>query len=537
MHELLRQYGAEKLAGNSEDLLAIQDHHSQYYCRWSWDQIGSENLLSMGQNFALDALTLELENVRAAWIWALENKRIRRIWNKVSVFGRYYIWRGGYQEGKRIFRTFADLINEGIEPSKPRAIYLQATIFNWLAFFLYELGDQSEVLELLQQSRALLNSPLMVNIDTRGEKAHNLVIIARTDWSLSDEERINLLAEARAFYREIGDLFGLSFALTFSGRLAILSGRLSEAQQFIEESLKIYEVTGNQLGRAISLTGQGNLAFAENEYDKAVRLLQTSVDLARQIDSHERIVISRMYQGIVYLHSGKFNHAVHTFEMCLADSKHLGFYQYQATSLFYLGYACLHLGSYVQSTRYADEARKLIGPTGDETIKYQSLMLIAAVALVNGSYQEALAGFEQVYRDRDIWRSGKFMFGEDPGKTGLGAALSQLGDKDKAQILFTNLLRLAVDTHRQDRLLYALVGFALLFTKQGDVERAIEHYSLAARHPFVGSSRWFSDTFGQPIEEASKGLPIENVTKSRSQGEKRDLWGTADELLLEFGNV
>ncbi len=152
MHELLRQYGAEKFARNSEELVAIQDHHSQYYCRWSWDQIRSENLLSMGQKFALDAMTLELENVRAAWIWALKNQRIRCIWNKVSVFGRYYIWRGGYQEGRRIFRTFADLINEGIEPSKPRAIYLQATIFNWLAFFLYELGGSWNASHLLQFS-------------------------------------------------------------------------------------------------------------------------------------------------------------------------------------------------------------------------------------------------------------------------------------------------------------------------------------------------------------------------------------------------
>jgi hypothetical protein len=96
---------------------------------------------------------------------------------------------------------------------------------------------------------------------------------------------------------------------------------------------------------------------------------------------------------------------------------------------------------------------------------------------------------------------------------------------------------LAVDTHRQDRLLYALVGFALLFAKQGDIERATELYYLAARHPFVGNSRWLSDTFSLPIEEASNGFPIDIVEKSRIQGERRDLWGTAHELLLKFGNV
>ena len=58
--------------------------------------------------------------------------------------------------------------------------------------------------------------------------------------------------------------------------------------------------------------------------------------------------------------------------------------------------------------------------------------------------------------------------------------------------------------------------------------------SLAASQPFVGNSCWFRDAFGQDIEGASTKLTVARVEQVRVQGVQRDLWGTADELLLEF---
>jgi hypothetical protein len=104
---------------------------------------------------------------------------------------------------------------------------------------------------------------------------------------------------------------------------------------------------------------------------------------------------------------------------------------------------------------------------------------------------------------------------------------------DEAQKAFTSILQQAVATHRQDRLLYALVGIAFLSAKRGEAERAVELYSLAASQPFVGSSRWFSDVFGQYIEAASSNLPRARDEQARAQGRSRDLWETADELLQQ----
>ncbi|MCK4725876.1 MAG: tetratricopeptide repeat protein, partial [Anaerolineales bacterium] len=222
---------------------------------------------------------------------------------------------------------------------------------------------------------------------------------------------------------------------------------------------------------------------------------------------------------------------------CVANSTDRGLPAYTATALSYLGYVLLHLGEYDQAIRCGQMVSPLAERSNDDEVVSQSIMLPAAVALANGALTKALQRFKEAAKAQGSRRSAGVVFGEDCGQVGLGTALLQLGRMDEAKIVFTTLLQLAVDTHRQDRLLYAVVGIAILLTKQGDAERAVELYSLAARYPFVGNSRWFWDAFGQHIEASITKLPSIRVEGARIRGAQCDLWGTAGELLLEYGNT
>ena len=535
IHELLRQYGGGKLAAQKEQVEENHDRHSQYYCKWVENQVTANTLKSAGQKAVLDAMTAEIENARAAWIWALQNQRIKRLMSRTTAFGMYYAWRGGYQEGERTFRAFANHLADVDQPTDASSDMLRASVLDWQAFFLCELGDRTKAFDLLLESQGLLNSPLLAQMDTKAERAHNLLNKSRASWWQSFDVRLEQIVQARAWYREGGHPFGLPFALTTSARFAILAGRLEEARQFLEESLELYASTGNQLGRAFSLTVLGNLSFAQNNYDEAERLFRQSVDIAREMEDLERIAIAMSYQGSAYLYSGRFNQAQRVLNKCVENCSDLGLQPRRAASLYYLGYACLHLGEYDMAAHFGNIALPMAQETNYNEIIALSIMLPAATALANGEFVKALHGFEQAAKALGSKRFTRVLFGEDCGQVGLGAALLQLGRMDKAQTIFTTLLQQAVATHRQDGLLYALVGIALLFAKRGDVERAVELYSLAASQPFVGNSRWFSDVFGKHIETASTKLPSVSVEQARIQGGQRDLWETADELLLDHG--
>jgi predicted ATPase/DNA-binding SARP family transcriptional activator len=519
IHELLRQYGADKLTEQYDEVGDLHNRHSLYYCQWFADQVGPGPLKTKGQKTVLDEMTAELENARAAWTWAIGKHHLKRLKSETSAFGMYYVWRGGFLEGERIFRSFASHLSDVDELADADSALLRASILNWQAFFLSELGDKTQAISLLVESQDLLGSYRLAGMDTRVLQAQNLVTITRADSSQSFDARLGNLAHARDLYKGFGQPYGVSYALNTGGRIAMVTGRLNEARKFFKESMEIYESIGNQLGRAVSLTGLGNLAFAQNKYEDAERLLRQSVDIAAEMEDLERITIASIYLGTVYLYSGKFERAKRVLEQCVASSTDLGLQPRHAASLYYLGYILLHLGEYNQAVECGKEALALAEQTIEEEIISQCILLFGATALANSAFTEARLRFEEAAKAHDLRRFARVVFGEDCGQVGLGTALLQLGRMDEAQLVFTNLLQQAVATHRQDMLLYALVGMAIHFAKQGDTERAIDLYSLASGYPFVGNSRWFTDAFGQHIGSTSTNLPAARVKEVRLKGD------------------
>jgi hypothetical protein len=66
------------------------------------------------------------------------------------------------------------------------------------------------------------------------------------------------------------------------------------------------------------------------------------------------------------------------------------------------------------------------------------------------------------------------------------------------------------------------------------VERAVELYALALRHPYVANAQWFEDVAGKHIAAAAKALPPDVVAAAQKRGRARDLEATVKELLSEL---
>ena len=531
LHELLRQYAGDRLLESGADLPNLLDKHSQYFCRWFHNQVDPSILKSVGQKHVLDKVTAEIENIRAAWHWALKNRYLDRLLEMISPFGMYYVWRGGFREGERTFRSFAEQVVDLKDVSEVKQILLKVGILNWQAFFSTEIGDQAKAVQLLSECRTLLDSPILDQVDIKAQRAQNLVNINRADWLQTFDTRYRNLSQARTLYREVNHRYGLPFALTTSARLALVTGRLDEAQEFLQESLEIYEQTGNQIGCAISLTGLGNLAFAQNRYERADQYLMRAVEIAREMNSIERTIIASMYQGTVCLYSGKFSQAQGILEYCVMESAEHGLPLYQVTSLSYLAYDLLHLGKYSQAAQLIEDAFLLAEKTNDEEVVSLTHMISAAIKLVNQAYPEALLGFEEAAKTQGSRKAARIVFGEDCWQVGLGTALLSSDQIVEAQEVYGKLMHEAIVSQRQDRLLYAFVGYALLNTVRGKVERALEIYSTAANYPFVRESCWFQDVFGRPVETACSNLPEYRIREIKAQAVRNEIWRFADQLI------
>ncbi|MDF1514468.1 MAG: hypothetical protein P1S60_11720 [Anaerolineae bacterium] len=79
-----------------------------------------------------------------------------------------------------------------------------------------------------------------------------------------------------------------------------------------------------------------------------------------------------------------------------------------------------------------------------------------------------------------------------------------------------------------------LAGAALLMSKSGHTERALELYGVSCQNPHIRNSRWYEDVFGKHIKKAAEALPAEVVEAALNRGRVLDLWETAENLLEEL---
>lgn len=117
MHELLRQYGNEQMALSAVELEALRDRHCDYYTAFlagCWPRLKGSDVKS-----ALTEIETELENVRAAWDWAVHKHKADRIEAALNSLWVFYGDRALYQEGEQAFGKAAAIF-DGDTPDEIR---------------------------------------------------------------------------------------------------------------------------------------------------------------------------------------------------------------------------------------------------------------------------------------------------------------------------------------------------------------------------------------------------------------------------------
>ncbi|MDQ4078412.1 MAG: helix-turn-helix domain-containing protein, partial [Chloroflexota bacterium] len=102
MHELIRQYALSKLREDSQEYTATRDQHSAYYAGWLKER---ERPLKGALQAAMVAeMRLEIDNVRAAWEWAVERGRLRDIQRSSEALHWYCEFQSWFREGETLFQ-------------------------------------------------------------------------------------------------------------------------------------------------------------------------------------------------------------------------------------------------------------------------------------------------------------------------------------------------------------------------------------------------------------------------------------------------
>jgi hypothetical protein len=152
----------------------------------------------------------ELENIRAAWHWAIEHRNIAALEQSLESLYHFYYNRGLLQEGEEAFREAAESLEESVTLAK---LLARQGVFAWS---LHHLDLSEEVSERSLAILARLGKPpdvvALINLACAPAM--------RGELDLAEQRNFELLEASR----HIGNLWGMACALNNMGDIANARG-------------------------------------------------------------------------------------------------------------------------------------------------------------------------------------------------------------------------------------------------------------------------------------------------------------------------
>lgn len=309
IHELLRQYAAEKLANTADMHAQTEAAHAHYYLALVEKYAGL--LKNSERTTALTLFNEEFANIRLAWRWAIMRPDVQAIARFAlplcHVFARHA------EEGLVLFQRAVTCLDEtnpshhvalgtvliaqveqmmrlGHDPAQAIALVERAmtllqgsdatqailTGLNLLgnAFWLH--GDYQKARAALEEGLALLHAH-----GASSEIGDFLIRLGLIEREISSEpEVMAFYQKSLAELRTWGDPVNLAHQLLIYGEYLVVNGRSQEGQRFLEESLTLARAAGGTDFYPFIPLHLGFAAYKLGDYAKAEAYLQEVLTMA-----------------------------------------------------------------------------------------------------------------------------------------------------------------------------------------------------------------------------------------------------------------
>ncbi len=295
MHELLRQYGDDRLRATTIEMEQTRDFHCDYYAdslKQTWLRLTGKQI-----KIALTDIEIELDNIRAAWNWALDQRKVTQIEASLNSLWFFYDERGRYQEGEQTFDKIVATFNDNSTVSFRLCAKIKAR--QGALCHLAGLSDKGN--RLLRESVARLRHD---NAHADLAFALHRLAIFLLDNNLAFSESLEYLHESLSLFTELHDRWNMGHVLNW---LSILYHKqsaehggenvLEQAQHYAQESLKVFQDLDTPWGIATAYLNFADVAYLSQEYKLCWQYADKSLLLFTEIGVFWGISISLCLMG------------------------------------------------------------------------------------------------------------------------------------------------------------------------------------------------------------------------------------------------
>lgn len=303
MHELVRQYAAVQLVRQPEHQAASLARHAAYYMDLLYS-LEKALLVDVG---AQDVVQRDLDNIRSAWDWSVEQRNILLLARGATSLQCFYRLMGLYREGLYYLETATAAVRLALAavPGTTEALRLLASLLCYTAqFYRYsgkvEAGESAakEALDIGQR----LEEPALQAL-----AYHKLARLAQVRGDFSAMRTFAEKGCAQARQSRLPHLIAEclnDFGLTFS-----LFGEPLAASPHFHEALEWLQQAPDRYLEARVISNLGFISLSGHEYQAAYDYLQQALTLKRLLRYHEDVVVTLLFSAHLWMALGAYEAA------------------------------------------------------------------------------------------------------------------------------------------------------------------------------------------------------------------------------------
>lgn len=420
MHELLRQFAAEKLGEELGVETAVYQQHSQHFLQQLADQ--AEALRGATPHLAAQTLRLDLDNIRQAWQWAVDKKNVAELAQAVSGLARFYRRAGLHREGSQVLAETAQQLG-GQSAAAP---HLLASLLAEQSHLGVEMGDTTTVVQAATHALALAT-------DDTGLQA---------------------------------------YVHTILGWVNRLKGELATARTHLDQALALPTATADdhlaatlfrQLGIVYSYNPE-TLATAFDFYERGLAAARR----AENRFAEQSLLISMAVEAV---ESRAYEQAIALFEEGLETAVFLQDHTLQCYFNNGNGFTLSSLGMFEKAIEYHQNARQIAHELANAFQESHALHNLCAVQRKLGNLELA----ERYGREAlQVVAGGEMTEAKAYAWLHLGYVFSEQGQLESAMEMFGKALAGWQQLERGTLAVEAEIGLAGVYMAQGEAERALQ---------------------------------------------------------------
>lgn len=512
IHALLRQYAAEWLNQMPERETAVRDAHSDYYLAFL-----SQSAAALWGRAALQAQTAiqgEIENVRAAWEWSVQQARLAALQTGLAGLAHYFALVGPFQEGEWLMATAVNRIRP-LAQAEPSTRQLLCQLLIELARFQNRQSRCEQALETVQAAielaeagqddglvaaayvqlgqallslgqydkaaqhleHALARATAAGDQRAEVESLRRLAIVCFDQGNYADAVPFN--DRALALYRAADDQRGAASILRSLGLIAWFLGHHLPARDYFEQALMIFAEIGDRHGTALQRHNLGRVALEQGDYPHAREQFAQASAIFCEIGDRQNDSWALLNLGRVSMYQGDYERSKLFCRQALRLFREIGARQGEALAQINLGGVFCQVGAYGEAAVSLQEALHICQEMGDRQSESWARLYLADLAIALGDYAAARLELEKTVK---LSRQMGDRAGEGWGLCNLSLILPLSGDLPGAQGLAEQAQEIGVALHHLPLQAATNLHLGHIFVALGAFTAAAEVYETAVTH-------------------------------------------------------